>query len=90
MSDDISKLLRLVKELHLASKSDSIVKRLRLIQEIEFDLANSLYLLKYVLLHPLVSNNLRVFKHSLNNSLIFSETLLGECDIHVEIRECSV
>jgi hypothetical protein len=76
--------------LHLTGKSDSVVKRLRLVKEIEFNLADSLDLLKYVLLYTLVSNNLRVFKHCLYNSLIFSETLLGECDIHVEIRECSV
>ena len=72
MSDDISELLWLVKKLHLACKSYSVIERLRLVQEIEFNLSDPLHFLENVLLHTPVSHNLRVFEDSFDYSLIFS------------------
>jgi hypothetical protein len=76
-----------MEELHLAGKADAIIHGGGLVQEIELDLPDPLYLLEHVILNAPILDYMNILEDGFNDSLIFSEALLGQGDVHVQVRE---
>jgi hypothetical protein len=72
---------------HVFCSGDTVLKGVTLGSKIEVDLTDGLGLLKDEISWADLMETLSVSKSKVDNSLIFSETLLGKGNINVKVRE---
>lgn len=85
MLNDLFQLIRSVEKLHVLGHVDHIIDRVLLVHVLEMKPTGSAHLLKYVILHPRISDDLGIPEDSCDHFLNVQKTFLGKSDVN---REC--